>query len=43
MKELGVSHGNALSYTLLVLLGGEGPPVTVNPDEAAHLVKGYHD
>lgn len=43
VKELGVSHGNALSYTLLVLLGGEGPPVTLNLDEAAHRAKGYHD
>lgn len=33
--EFGVSRGNALSYILLVLLGGEGPPVTVNLGEAA--------
>lgn len=35
-RELGVSHGNDVRYTLLVLLGGEGSPVTVNLYEAAH-------
>lgn len=42
-RELGVSHGNALRYTLLVLLGGGGSPVTVNLDEAAHSAKGSRD
>lgn len=43
VKELGVSHGNALSYTLLVLHGGESPSVAVNLDEAVHRAKGCHD
>lgn len=35
MQESGVSRGNAPSYSLLVLLSGEGPPVMVNLGEAA--------